>query len=66
VHVPVYPVSNTARSRVVVTGRNVTVLKTLSLVPYPLAPVTGTKAVPFQYWIVHDAGGMTPLPSDQK
>jgi hypothetical protein len=59
-------VSNTARSCVVVTGSNVTVLNWFSAVPYELAPVTSAHADPVQYWIFQDAGGSTPPPSDQK
>ncbi len=60
------PLSSTTRSRVVVTGSNVTALKVLSAAGYVLGLVTSTNALPFQYWTRQEAGSRTPPPSSRK
>src|SRR5690606_11266686 len=51
---------STTRSRVVLTGVNVTVLYWLAATGYPLAPGTATYELPFQYCRLHDDGRSMP------
>jgi hypothetical protein len=60
------PLCSATRSRVVVTGSKVTALNTLSAMGEVLAFGASTKALPFQYWTVQDAGSRTPPPSSRK
>src|SRR5207237_6756976 len=60
------PLCRTTRSLVVVTEPKETWLNVSSAIGYAPGLGTSTKAEPFQYCTVHEAGSRTPPPSSRK